>query len=175
MARDPGLKALELFEAIARGKIKALWVMATNPAVSLPRAGAVREALRKLDLLVISDNVAGNDTIAFTRAVAGVVLDLQATQAAAVTVADGQGGTDLVSGFEHATGGAGNDSFIGTSGANTLVGGAGADTLAGAAGADLGFYTSMDAVIGGVPASPTFQTSADLTVAAPAVTITIKK
>ena len=78
----------------------------------------------------------GNDTIAFSRAVSGVVLDLQATQSAAVSVADGQGGTDLVSGFEHATGGAGNDSFVGTTGANTLVGGAGADTLAGAAGAD---------------------------------------
>ena len=32
-----------MFEAIERGEIKALWVMATNPAVSLPRAGAVRD------------------------------------------------------------------------------------------------------------------------------------
>ena len=36
-----------MFDAIARGEIKALWVMATNPAVSLPRAGAVREALKR--------------------------------------------------------------------------------------------------------------------------------
>ena len=34
-----GLKAVDMFEAIERGEIKALWVMATNPAVSLPRAG----------------------------------------------------------------------------------------------------------------------------------------
>ena len=40
-----------MFEAIERGEIKALWVMATNPAVSLPRAGAVRDALNKLELL----------------------------------------------------------------------------------------------------------------------------
>ena len=46
-----------MFEAIERGEIKALWVMATNPAVSLPRAGAVRDALRKLDLFVVSENV----------------------------------------------------------------------------------------------------------------------
>ena len=46
-----------MFEAIARGEIKALWVMATNPAVSLPRAGAVREALGKLELFVVSENV----------------------------------------------------------------------------------------------------------------------
>ena len=42
-----GLKAVQMFEAIERGEIKALWVMATNPAVSLPRAGAVREALEE--------------------------------------------------------------------------------------------------------------------------------
>ena len=63
MARREGLKAVQMFEAIERGEIKALWVMATNPAVSLPRAGAMRDALSKLDLLVISENVASNDTI----------------------------------------------------------------------------------------------------------------
>ena len=47
-----------MFEAVADGRIKALWVMGTNPAVSLPRADAVREALAKLDLLVVSENVA---------------------------------------------------------------------------------------------------------------------
>jgi assimilatory nitrate reductase catalytic subunit len=63
MARREGDKAVQMFEAIKRGKIKALWVMATNPAVSLPRAGMVREALNKLDLLVISENAASNDTV----------------------------------------------------------------------------------------------------------------
>jgi len=63
MATREGLKAVQMFEAIERGEIKALWVMATNPAVSLPRAGAVREALGKLDLFVVSDNVLSNDTI----------------------------------------------------------------------------------------------------------------
>ena len=47
MAEREGLKAVQMFEAIERGEIKALWVMATNPAVSLPRAGAMREALEK--------------------------------------------------------------------------------------------------------------------------------
>ena len=63
MATGEGLKAVQMFEAIERGEIKALWVMATNPAVSLPRAGAVREALGKLELFVVSDNVLSNDTI----------------------------------------------------------------------------------------------------------------
>ena len=61
---DEGLKAVAMFDAVASGRIKALWVMGTNPAVSLPRADAVRDALGKLELLVVSENVAANDTAA---------------------------------------------------------------------------------------------------------------
>jgi assimilatory nitrate reductase catalytic subunit len=64
VAQHPGLKAVDLFEAVAQGRIKALWIMATNPVVSLPRADAVRTALEHLDLLVVSDVVANTDTIA---------------------------------------------------------------------------------------------------------------
>ena len=64
MAQREGHKAVQMFEAIARGEIKALWVMATNPAVSLPDAGAVRAALNKLELFVVSENVLSNDTVA---------------------------------------------------------------------------------------------------------------
>ena len=63
IAEREGLKAVQMFEAIERGEIKALWVMATNPAVSLPRAGAVREALKKLELFVVSENMLSNDTV----------------------------------------------------------------------------------------------------------------
>jgi len=63
MATREGLKAVQMFEAVARGKIKALWVMATNPAVSLPRAGAMRNALKNLELFVVSENVLSNDTV----------------------------------------------------------------------------------------------------------------
>ena len=63
VATRPGLKAVDLFEAVAQGRIKALWVMATNPVVSLPRADAVRAALGQLDLFVVSDVVAKTDTI----------------------------------------------------------------------------------------------------------------
>ncbi len=63
MVAREGLKAVDMFEGIERGTIKALWVMATNPAVSLPRAGAMRAALKKLELFVVSENVLSNDTI----------------------------------------------------------------------------------------------------------------
>src|SRR5262249_18634124 len=64
IATHEGLKAVEICDAVARGETKALWVMATNPAVSLPRAEAVRAACKRLELFVVSDNVVANDTIA---------------------------------------------------------------------------------------------------------------
>jgi assimilatory nitrate reductase catalytic subunit len=63
IATHEGLKAVQMFEAVARGEIKALWVIGTNPAVSLPDADAVRAALTKLELFVISENVLSNDTV----------------------------------------------------------------------------------------------------------------
>jgi assimilatory nitrate reductase catalytic subunit len=63
MAGGEGLKAIEMFDAIEQGKIKALWVMGTNPAVSLPRARAVSQALSKLQLFIVSENVLSNDTV----------------------------------------------------------------------------------------------------------------
>ena len=75
IATHEGLKAVQMFEAIARGEIKALWVMGTNPAVSLPNADAARAALKKLDLFVVSENVRSNDTV---NAGAHVVLPAQA-------------------------------------------------------------------------------------------------
>ncbi|MGJ4910760.1 nitrate reductase [Bradyrhizobium sp. HKCCYLS2033] len=63
IATHEGLKAVAMFEAIARGEIKALWVIGTNPAVSLPDADLVRAALKKLELLVVSENVRANDTV----------------------------------------------------------------------------------------------------------------
>ncbi|RST87585.1 nitrate reductase [Aquibium carbonis] len=55
IARQAGLKAVDLFEAVGDGRVKALWIMGTNPAVSMPDAGRVRSALKACDFLVVSD------------------------------------------------------------------------------------------------------------------------
>ena len=65
MATRPGLKAVDLFRAVGEGRIKALWIMATNPAVSLPDAGRVREALAQCPFVVVSDVMADTDTTRF--------------------------------------------------------------------------------------------------------------
>jgi assimilatory nitrate reductase catalytic subunit len=58
----PGLKAVDLFEACASGKIKALWIMSTNPAVSLPGAGNIARAIANVPFTVVSDIMAKTDT-----------------------------------------------------------------------------------------------------------------
>ncbi len=61
----PGLKAVDMFNAVADGRIKAIWIMATNPAVSMPDAGNVRAALANCPLVVVSDCIENTDTAAF--------------------------------------------------------------------------------------------------------------
>lgn len=55
MPEKPGLKAVEMFDAVARGQIKALWIIHTNPAVSMPDADAVARAIKGCDFVVVSD------------------------------------------------------------------------------------------------------------------------
>ncbi len=55
LAPKPGLKAIELFDAVLDGRIKALWIAATNPAASMPRASRVRTALSTCPFVVVSD------------------------------------------------------------------------------------------------------------------------
>lgn len=65
LSPQPGLKAVDLFRAIHDGRVRFLWVMATNPAVSMPNAGFVREALARCPTVVVSDVIADTDTARF--------------------------------------------------------------------------------------------------------------
>jgi assimilatory nitrate reductase catalytic subunit len=63
LATRPGLKAVDLFQAVGDGRIKALWIMATNPADTLPDAAAVAAALSACPFVVVSDVVGATDTL----------------------------------------------------------------------------------------------------------------
>ncbi|MBD9572202.1 nitrate reductase [Ensifer sp. ENS08] len=62
IAENPGLKAVDLFRAVADGRVKALWIMATNPVVSMPEADAVEAAIRACPFVVVSDILKETDT-----------------------------------------------------------------------------------------------------------------
>jgi len=51
----PGKTAVEMFEAIGRGEIKAVWIACTNPAQSMPDALAVRRALAGAEFVVVQE------------------------------------------------------------------------------------------------------------------------
>ena len=74
VATAPGLKAVDLFQAIGRGEVKAVWIMGTNPAVSLPDGHAVAQALRRCELVIVSDVMRSTDTGEF----ADILLPAQA-------------------------------------------------------------------------------------------------
>ncbi|MCE1236653.1 MAG: molybdopterin-dependent oxidoreductase [Hyphomicrobiales bacterium] len=62
IAATQGLKAVDLFDAVADGRIKALWIMATNPVDSLPDADRVKAAIASCPFVVVSDVMASTDT-----------------------------------------------------------------------------------------------------------------
>ena len=65
IAAKPGLKAVDLFQAIEAGTVKAVWIIATNPVVSMPDANQVQRALEKCQLVVVSDIMRHTDTNAY--------------------------------------------------------------------------------------------------------------
>lgn len=62
VAQSAGLNAVELFRAVETGQIKALWIMGTNPLVSLPDADRVRAALARCPQVIVSDIMRDTDT-----------------------------------------------------------------------------------------------------------------
>ena len=62
---QPGKTAVELFDALHEGKIKAVWIACTNPAHSLPDQTHVREALSRAGFVVVQDAFTDIETAAY--------------------------------------------------------------------------------------------------------------
>ncbi len=62
---QPGKAAVDLFEAIESGQIKAVWIACTNPAQSLPHQQRVRAALAKAEYVVVQEAYGHTDTVAY--------------------------------------------------------------------------------------------------------------
>jgi len=66
---QPGLPAVDLFDALEAGRVKAVWVVATNPVVSMPDASRARAALERAELVVVQDAYHPTETSALAHAV----------------------------------------------------------------------------------------------------------
>ena len=62
IATEHGLKAVDMFDAVERGEIKFIWIMSTNPLVSMPEADRLKAALLKCEMVVVSDCLEKTDT-----------------------------------------------------------------------------------------------------------------
>ncbi|RAI70940.1 nitrate reductase [Pseudomonas fluorescens] len=65
LPENPGLTAIELFEQVRSGKIKALWIACTNPAQSMPDQTAVRAALQTCPFVVLQEAFGTTETAKF--------------------------------------------------------------------------------------------------------------
>lgn len=63
IASEVGVKACDVADAILEGKVKAIWIVATNPVVSLPEADKFRQALAACDLVIVSECSKDSDTL----------------------------------------------------------------------------------------------------------------
>ena len=61
----PGKRAVEMFQAAADGQIKALWIVCTNPAQSMPDQATVRRALERAEFVVVQEAYVNTATVAF--------------------------------------------------------------------------------------------------------------
>lgn len=61
----PGKTAVEMFDAVRKGEIKALWIACTNPAQSMPDLNLINEALSRADFVVVQDAFRATETTAF--------------------------------------------------------------------------------------------------------------
>src|SRR5262244_4259352 len=61
----PGRPALEIFEGLASGAVRAVWILCTNPAASMPDLDLVEKALRQADLVVVQDAYQPTETTRF--------------------------------------------------------------------------------------------------------------
>ncbi len=55
ISAKPGLTATEMFDALESGKLKAVWIICTNPLVSLPNANKVEKALKNAKFVIVQD------------------------------------------------------------------------------------------------------------------------
>ncbi|HAI39220.1 MAG TPA: NAD(P)H-nitrite reductase, partial [Maribacter sp.] len=62
---EPGYTATEMFDALDEGKLKAIWIICTNPAVSMPNVKKVERALKKAKFVVVQDISHNSETTKF--------------------------------------------------------------------------------------------------------------
>ena len=65
IAAQPGRSALEIFQGLRDGAVRAIWIMCTNPAASMPDLDLVEKALRQAEVVIVQDAYHPTETSRF--------------------------------------------------------------------------------------------------------------
>jgi len=65
IAEAPGTTATEMVDALLEGRLKAVWIVCTNPAVSLPNLARFEAAMAQAELVVVQEISERSDTLAY--------------------------------------------------------------------------------------------------------------
>ena len=79
LGAQPGYDAVAMFDALERGELKAIWIVGTNPAGSMPNLEHVRAALRRAELVIVQDAYMPTETTAFADVIFPAAVNLEQT------------------------------------------------------------------------------------------------
>lgn len=63
LSTKTGYTAVEMFDSLLEGKMKAIWIICTNPVVSMPDARRIEAALRKAKFVIVQDISSNSNTV----------------------------------------------------------------------------------------------------------------
>ncbi len=72
-----GYDAVRMFDAMAAGEIKAIWIVGTNPAASMPNLPKIRRALERAELVVVQDAYSPTETSRYADVVFPAAVNLE--------------------------------------------------------------------------------------------------
>jgi len=76
---EPGHDAVSLFRAMDEGTVKAIWIIGSNPAASMPNLPQVRRALEKAELVILQDAYYPTETSAYAHIMLPAAVNLEQT------------------------------------------------------------------------------------------------
>jgi sulfite reductase (NADPH) flavoprotein alpha-component len=74
-----GYDAVSMFDALARKEIRAIWIIGSNPAASMPNLPRVREGLRHADLVIVQDAYSPTETTEFAHVILPAAVNFEQT------------------------------------------------------------------------------------------------
>lgn len=74
-----GYDAVRLFDALESGDVRALWIVGTNPAASMPNLPKIRKALRAAELVIVQDAYYPTESTEFAHVLLPAATNLETT------------------------------------------------------------------------------------------------